>query len=160
MTPTAIRPAVASFYGATVNEKALSPYLKRLNKTRSKFMQNGLDAYSTVFITSLEVNDDADIDDNGEFTGTVKSGQTVEMTGHYAAIRIAEKSHRLATQKEIDQFRADQRRREVECAETEAKRPDKPMTAGDLVAAINKSNMADTPARPVMHKSAGQENKN
>jgi len=62
----------------------------------------------SVYITSIEWDED-----NKEKIG----GQVCEATGMIASMRMAEHSHRLSTQQEIDRFRKEQAQRDKWCLE-------------------------------------------
>lgn len=98
--------AIFNLATLTKEETEAHPYIQRLRKARLAITGIGGSGTVPVFITSLQNN------------------QTCEATGYVASHRIAEETHRLSTDEEIQKFREDQKKREEWCCrETLKKNP-------------------------------------
>lgn len=88
-----------------------------------------------VFITSIGPMDREEALAFGQMLGGVTCGAFAAN----AARRIVEGTHRLATEKEIEKFHADQRERDKLCAATEAARRKEAIRVlpGELAKALN-----------------------
>lgn len=137
-------------------------YNAALKVARAKLVAKGYDATSAVFLASTDV----DADEDGKPT---KPAAICEATGDVASHRMAQKSHRLATDEEIARFHAEQKERERECARTEQiarERDGRAGSASDIAAAILEAHRvaqqtytepAAASARPGNRKTGGTE---
>ncbi len=107
------------FFGPAKQQAATNDFKTRLAKARALLVRKGFNAQSAVFITAIEVSDN-DLDPDG----IPQAGPTFEVTGFYAAQRLAERTHRLSSDEEIARFKNEQKHREQFCDMTEAARPE------------------------------------
>jgi hypothetical protein len=104
------------FYGAQAANNLGNRYMQELETARQELLSKGIVAETPVFITAIAKRN---------FSGSpAKAGQTCEVTGHYASVRLADWTHRLATDEEILKYKQEQRARELWCADEEAKKPE------------------------------------
>ena len=100
------------FYDAPrmANDSPRARYQNALVAARQKLMAEGLRAKSPVFLASI----DADFDEDQQ-----KPAAICEAFGDVASHRLAQKTHRLANDEEIDRFYREQKAREMECSQVE-----------------------------------------
>jgi hypothetical protein len=115
---------MAAFKGPSTESIDNSPRaqrLRRVNAARAMLARKGFNQYSPVFVTAAEILDDSDLDQ--ALSPNKPLPQVCEVTGHYAAYFIADRSHRLSTEEEIFRFRGEQIAREKKYFEIESKNP-------------------------------------
>jgi hypothetical protein len=165
MHPSAVD---AAFYGpasAQIDNSPRAQRLRRVRAAREMLVRRGHTANSAVFVTAAEFLDDSDLEDAPR--PNKPQPQVCEVTGHYAAYLIADRTHRLSNPEEIDRFRREQRAREEQCAKAEAANPNHKhvhqtinyvMAPGDQPAGIAPA-AAGEPARSSRNLVAGEKDK-
>jgi len=114
----------SAFYGppsAAIDNSPRAQRLRRVKAAREMLVRKGHTAQSAVFVTAADFLDDSDLEDSPQ--SSKPKPQVCEVTGHYAAYLIADRTHRLSTDEEIARFHGEQRAREEACRLIEAKNP-------------------------------------
>ena len=138
-----------SFFGPAANQRELTPYQKRLANARQALVDRGYNFRSPVYITAYDTSDD---EINTEESRR-RIGMTFEVTGQYAAIRLAERTHRLAHPEEIRNFLEARKKREEDLARIENDRPENKLRGAmekALTAAVDAGRSAAPAAQPAI----------
>ncbi len=131
-----------SFNAPAQEPQATSEYLERLQEAQAELVALGFNSRSCVF---LAANDSKKVLAGRLARGESTLPQIVEVYGQFAAIRLAEHTHRIATEEEKARFFNEQRLREEKYAEATALLPEN-KNATALVAALSRANQNQTPA--------------
>jgi hypothetical protein len=153
-----------AFYGPSAESTDHSPRAqrqRRVQRARELLVRKGHTADSAVFVTSAEIMDDSDLEETPARNKPLP--MVCEVTGHYAAYLIADRTHRLATEEEIHRFRQEQIAREKTCAEIEAKNPNNRQLHQNITYMVNPEQVkqavpatAEVPARFRRSAEAGE----
>ena len=162
--------ALAAFNGPGVASMDTSPRAqrqRRVTAARAMLARKGLNKQSAVFLTSTDIlEDNSDLEENTE-----KSNRPLpmvcEVLGEYAVYFLADRTHRLSTEEEIERFKREQKARDEACAAIEAKNPNNKHVhqtitynvAPDAAKPAGIPATAGEPARPRRSAEAGEKDK-
>ncbi len=120
--------------GTVRTPPATSKYMLRLQKVKQYLTSKGIGSNSAVFIAASDIEDEDELSVNPTIK-TKALPQITEVYGEYAAVRLCERTHRLATPEEQERFFNEQHSREEACAVTTAALPENKQATA-LVAAL------------------------